>query len=48
MTDAERAQIEKEIQGLSAKLRWTHIPESLKEVYRARIAELTERIKNAQ
>ncbi len=45
VTDAERARrkaMEKEIMGLSAKLRWDHMAESVKDVWRARIAELEE------
>lgn len=45
MTDAERKQIEKEIQGLKAKLRWTHISADAKRGYEARIAELEARLK---
>lgn len=40
----ERKQIEKEIMGLSAKLRWEHMDEGLKDVWRARIAELREKL----
>jgi hypothetical protein len=46
MTEAERAKLEKEIQGLTAKLRWTHIPEALKDVYRTRIDELKSKLKD--
>ena len=45
MSDAERKQIEKEIQGLTAKLRWEHIAESLKDVYRQRIEDLKAKLK---
>ena len=45
LTDAERKKIEKEIQGLTAKLRWDHIDESLKENWRARITELLAKLK---
>lgn len=44
MTDTERKQIEKEIQGLRAKLKWTHIADSVKQGYEARIAELEKRL----
>lgn len=43
-----RAQLEKEMEGLQAKLRWTHIPEGLKETYRARIAEIRKLMKRAE
>ncbi len=42
MTDAERKKIEKEIQGLGAKLKWDHLDESIKENYRLRIQSLKE------
>lgn len=45
MTDQERKKIEKEIQGLSAKLRWEHMGEAIKDTWRARIEELKERLK---
>jgi hypothetical protein len=45
VTDTERQQIEKEIQGLTAKLRWEHISEALKDVYRARIEDLKAKLK---
>ena len=43
--ETDRKLIEKEIQGLSAKLKWTHIGEPLKDVYRLRITELQEKLK---
>ncbi len=43
MTAKERASTQKEIQGLQAKLRWPHLDESVKDVYRARIDALQER-----
>lgn len=45
MTDAERKRIEKEIQGLEAKLRWDHISDGVKAGYQARIDELRARLK---
>lgn len=45
--EVDRARIEKEIQGLTLKLKWTHIPEALKDVYKARIMELQEIFKSA-
>lgn len=45
MTEAERKKIEKEIQGLTAKLNWEHLDESLKENYRARITYLLGQLK---
>jgi hypothetical protein len=44
VTDAEKKQIEKEIQGLKAKLRWDHISDGIKETYELRIAELQARL----
>lgn len=38
MTDAKR--LAKEAQGLEAKLKWDHVPEHLKEVWRIRIEEI--------
>jgi hypothetical protein len=46
MTDAERKQIEKEIMGLKARLRWDHISAGIKETYELRIAEIEERLKS--
>lgn len=40
MTDAERKKVEKEIQGLEAKLRWDHLSDGVKASYRERIAAL--------
>ncbi len=40
LTEKDRARVQKEIQGLEAKLRWPHIEEGVKDVYRARIAAL--------
>ena len=37
MTEAERKRIEKEIQGLKARLNWTHISEGVKQTYMLRI-----------
>ena len=37
LTEKERARIQKEIQGLEAKLRWPHIDDGVKDVYLARI-----------
>lgn len=45
MTDAERKQLEKEIQGLKAKMRWDHISPGIKETYALRIAELEAKLK---
>lgn len=45
MTDAERKQIEKEIQGLMAKLRWSHIGDGAKAHYGVRIEELKAKLK---
>jgi hypothetical protein len=43
--EIDRSLLEKEIQGLNAKLNWTHIAEPLKDVYRLRITELQEKLK---
>ncbi len=40
MPEVDATKIEKEISGLTAKLKWTHITEALKDVYRQRIEEL--------
>lgn len=40
MTDKERALLEKELVGLEAKLRWDHVGEGIKEVWRTRILEI--------
>lgn len=45
MTDLERKRLEKEIQGLTAKLEWDYVDESLKENWRQRIFELQAKIK---
>lgn len=45
MTDKERAKVEKEIQGLKAKLKWDHISDGIKAGYEARIEELREKLK---
>lgn len=37
---SDQTKTEKEILGLSAKLRWEHVPEHLKEVWRERIEQL--------
>jgi hypothetical protein len=46
VTDAERKQIEKEIMGLKAKLRWDHISDGIKQTYEIRIAELQAKLAN--
>lgn len=46
MTEAERKKVEKEIQGLKAKLKWDHISDGIKQGYEARIAELEATIQN--
>lgn len=38
MTDPKK--LEKEAQGLTAKLRWDHVPEHLKDIWRLRIEEI--------
>lgn len=45
MTDTERAKLEKEIQGLKAKLKWDHISDGIKQGYEARIEEIREKLK---
>ncbi len=47
MPELDRKKLEKEIQGLTAKLKWSHIPESLKDVYRIRIKDLEGELKEA-
>lgn len=44
MTDAERKKIQKEIDGLTAKLRWEHLGAGVLETYRIRIEALRERL----
>ncbi len=44
MTDAERKRVEKEIQGLTARLRWDHISEGVKQTYALRIDELKKQL----
>lgn len=44
MTPAERAKLEKEIIGLTARLRWDHISQSLKNVWEERIREIRVRL----
>lgn len=44
MTDKERAQLKKEILGLTARLRWDHVSEAMKDVWRARIADIRIRL----
>lgn len=46
MTEAERKQIEKEIQGLRARLRWDHVTDGIRETYQLRIAELEAKLKS--
>lgn len=48
MTEQERKQLEKEIMGLTARLRWDHVAESLKETWRARIADIRIRLATEQ
>lgn len=43
--EIDRKAIEKEIMGLLAKCRWEHMPESLKDTWRARIDELKEKLR---
>lgn len=45
--EMDRKMIQREIQGLMAKLRWEHMAEPLKDTWRVRIAELKERLKDA-
>jgi hypothetical protein len=45
VTDAERKKLEKEIQGLEARLRWDHISEGMKSVYERRIDEIKMQLK---
>ncbi len=44
MTEDERIYIEKEIQGLNAKLKWDHAEETSKENWRQRLKALQERL----
>jgi hypothetical protein len=46
ISEAERKKIEKEIQGLEAKLRWDHVSDGVKAGYEARIAELQRRMRD--
>jgi hypothetical protein len=46
MTDPDRRLLEKEIQGLKAKLKWDHISEGVKFGYALRIAELEKKLKD--
>lgn len=48
MTDKERALLEKEIMGLTAKLRWDHVSEALKDTWRERIADIRIRLATEQ
>lgn len=48
MTDAERKKVEKEIQGLQAKLRWDHISDGIKVGYERRIEDLQRRLKERE
>jgi hypothetical protein len=45
MTEAERKKAEKEILGLTAKLRWDHVAPHLKVVWEERIAQIKESLK---
>ncbi len=45
MTDEEKKKLEKEIQGLTARLRWDHISEGVKQTYQMRIDVLREQLK---
>ena len=47
MTDAERKKLEKEAAGLRAKLRWDHMSEGLKAVWRERIAQIEGMLRDA-
>jgi hypothetical protein len=40
MTDAERKAIEKEVLGLVARLRWTHLAPGARHMYELRLEEL--------
>lgn len=44
MTPTERAKLEKEIMGLTARLRWDHVSQSLKNVWEERIREIRARL----
>lgn len=44
MTDKERAALEKEIMGLTARLKWDHVGEGIKETWRMRIEDIRIRL----
>lgn len=44
MTPSDRAKLEKEIMGLTARLKWDHVGDGLKEVWRQRIEEIKARL----
>lgn len=46
MTDTERKRLEKEAMGLKAKLRWDHMDEGLKAVWRERIRMIEEKLRD--
>lgn len=46
MTDEERKWLEKEIQGLTARLKWDHVEETTKENWRQRLRELVARLED--
>lgn len=43
-----KERLQKEIQGLQARLRWVHIGEEAKDTYRKRIEYLKEKIKELE
>lgn len=45
LPETDRKAIEKEIRGLMAKLKWDHMAEPLKAVWRERIRELEEALR---
>lgn len=45
MTDAEMKALEKEAMGLRARLKWDHVAEHTKDVWRVRLAEIEETLK---
>jgi hypothetical protein len=48
VTDRERLLLEKEIMGLTARLRWDHVSEHVKDVWRERIQEIRIRLATEQ
>lgn len=44
MTESDHAKLEKEITGLTARLRWDHVSEAIKDVWRQRIQEIRARL----